>query len=135
MSKADAWWLPYLGEPVTDREHCWYWFSRIQAEVFGRGDLPDFSHVSARDSEQVSALFLRHPERRRWVKRLAPQDGDAVYLQYGDEPLHIGVYVSQPCGVVHAAPGALGVALTERRTLVQYGIQRMIYYRYKGDDQ
>ncbi|MCB1738721.1 MAG: hypothetical protein KDH20_10975 [Rhodocyclaceae bacterium] len=133
-----AWWVPYLGEVVTRHEHCWYWFARIQSEVFGLADLPSFSHMASDDSAAVSLLFLHHSERRRWRRLGAderPIDGDAVYVQHGDEPLHIGVWAAAANGVVHAPPGELGVVLSTLYDLRLSGIQHLIFYRRRVGHQ
>ncbi|MEZ5537657.1 MAG: hypothetical protein R3F02_18815 [Thiolinea sp.] len=87
------WTKDYIGKAWEPKKDCYYWFAKIQNEVFNRPVI----FVGDRHNNTVDTFL---DERQRWKSLKTdelPQDGDAITLcQADDDDLqlqHIGVYV------------------------------------------
>lgn len=130
------WATRYIGLPWEsgaqgpDAFDCWALVRHVQREHYGR-ELPVID-VDAHDLAAVHAAFASHPERARWRRVDAPQDGDCVQVWRGNEIDHVGIYLDIDDGrVLHAAQRA-GVICTALPVLKRLGWHSVEFYRFKG---
>lgn len=121
--------LPWIngggGESGYD---CWALVRQVQREHYGR-DLPAI-HVDAGDLAALGAAFARHPERARWRRVEAPQDGDCVLTHKGAHADHVGVYLDLDGGrILHSVRGS-GVVCTALPVLRRMGWHPLEFYRF-----
>lgn len=95
------WLSGYIGQKWTHEKDCWFWFRKIQLEVFGRSVDPVMND---------------------WAEIYLPENGDGVLLSRGSNPDHIGmvIFINDRFHVLHALEGA-GVILTDRQSLKMNG--------------
>jgi len=91
------------GTPDRDtwKFNCWSFARFVQARHFGR-DLPAIPNPE--DLLAQARLFRDHPERARWARVDAPQEGDCVLLRQARYPVHVGVWIEVNSGGL-PAPG------------------------------
>ncbi len=111
------WTLSYLGQPWSVTHDCFYWFRRVQREVFGR-DIDDLRRDGNRLLFSMRAMSDGVAIRFGWRRSVAPVDGDAVYMTQKTKPHHIGV-AAVIRGKVHVlhAPDGCGVVLSDQASL------------------
>jgi cell wall-associated NlpC family hydrolase len=127
------WATRYIGLPWAngaqgpDAFDCWALVRHVQREHYGR-ELPIIG-VDADDLAAVGAAFAGHPERARWQRVDAPQDGDCVLTHRGAQLDHVGVYLDLDGGrVLHAVRGS-GVVCTALPVLQRLGWHPVEFYR------
>ena len=100
------WSLAYLGRPWSETCDCYYWFRRIQKEVFGR-DLEDLRRTGDRLLFAARAMSDEAVRRFGWRRTDAPAEGDAVFLAQRIRPHHIGIatLMRGKLYIVHAPDG------------------------------
>jgi hypothetical protein len=127
------WSKAYLGRPFSAAQDCFYWFCRIQAEVFDR-QIPAAPVDPGRPL--ASAARLMRPADAGapygFVATGAPVDGDAVFLSRRTRPHHIGTVavIDRARHVVHALEGR-GVVISDALELRTNGWQVAGYFTCK----
>lgn len=81
----------YIGGAWTEEHDCFWWFRKIQKEIFNKHVLPCLN------------LAEKRQEYQQWVEVEKPEEGAAVWMSKAGEPHHIGVWTG--CGVLHALEG------------------------------
>lgn len=95
------WAAQYIGLPWSETGegpesyHCWAFVRMVQAERFGRA-LPPIPNPG--DLLPQARAFRDHPERARWPRVAAPEEGDCVLLRCARYPVHVGVWVGPAVG-------------------------------------
>lgn len=116
-----SWVLPYLNQRWTEQTDCYYWFARIQCDVFGR-DVPLVARPAYRHQWQAAAS-----DASAW------RDGDAVIMCSAARDVrltHIGVWhTADGGGVVHAQTGGT-VCFDTLASLAQqqWAIREVLHY-------
>jgi hypothetical protein len=122
------WSVQYIGRPWERGEHdCWQLLRSVQEEQFGR-TLPAYS-VDLDDYRAIVRLLRDAPERQRWQLTETPEEGDSVLMGMGQDPSHVGVWVSANGGTVLHCPRNETSRLDSLLSLRQQGWSRIEFYR------
>ena len=111
--------MEYLGQPWEEDRDCYYWFRRIQEEVFARLVPP----LAGTTRTITAARYLRDiPKVWGWTQTETPREGDAVFLAQRIEPHHIGtvVRIGNKQQILHAVRCS-GVVLSDQALLRHNG--------------
>lgn len=130
------WSLKYLGQSWTEKQDCFYWFRRIQEEVFGRR-IEDLQREKVNLVLFASRLMERNVGRYyQWVRTPCPVEGDAAFLSQATKPHHIGVVtmIRNKIRIVHA-PDFGGVLLSDAVALRINNWKIVNYWTPKNEDQ
>jgi hypothetical protein len=122
--------LPWVvGATGPDAYDCWGLFVTVQRRHFHR-TLPE-NPVDATNLRAVLDAFNGHPERQRWQRVIAEEEGDAVLMRQSRYPVHIGVWLDiDGGGVLHAVRHA-GVVFQTLAALDVHGWRIEGYYRFR----
>ncbi len=128
-----SWIKEYVGKPWSEKEDCYYWFGKIQAEQFGRS----VPLVGGFKRTLMAARLMRGaPVLLGCRETKHPMDGDAVFLSQRENAHHIGIYVEVDGfpWVLHALEGS-GVLFSSAISLLQNGWKIEAYWTDRaGED-
>lgn len=81
----------YVGGRWTESNDCFWWFRKIQKDIFNRAVSPCLTLAEKRE------------EYKQWLPVDKPIEGDSVWMTQCGEAHHIGIWTGQ--GVLHAVEG------------------------------
>ena len=129
----------YLRQKWTAQQDCYYWFSIIQKEEFGRS-CPELTidHSLPRESLRYMIKILATPLEidNRWRilgEGEKPVEGDAAMMAVRSRPHHIGtvLYADSKMVILHALERA-GMLLSDYTDLLTNGWKLKGFLRYEG---
>lgn len=125
------WAEQYIGEQWTVQKDCFYWFRKIQKEVFGR-ELAHIKGTTVRKRMVASMLTTDICKVAGWHEVTTPKDGDGVLLRTRVRPHHIGVVtvINGEIFVVHAVEGS-GVLCSSLPNLFLNRWEIVKYYEHR----
>jgi hypothetical protein len=111
----------YIGQDWQKEKDCWYWFRKIQAELFSRDvtqALVDHSSWVALIKSAADIMTGDIEERFGWKRVVMPKSGDAIFMSLRTVPHHVGTVIMERerLHVIHALENA-GVIYDNRISL------------------
>jgi hypothetical protein len=128
------WAIQYIGKPWVKKAQgphsfdCWGLMRYVQKHHFNI-DVP-LIIIDGDDYRAVVKTFKNHPERRNWIKKNSPSDGDCVLMRHSRDDSHVGVWLDvDGGGALHCVQG-IGVVFSDLSSLRLNGWSHIEYYRH-----